>query len=89
MRYGEFIAGLQRAKVELDRKSLANIAIQDPDTFTKILELARANALNHRPDLHPTASADASAWLEATGRHTWELTFIEGQGFSVTFRVTG
>jgi len=43
LRYGEFIAGLQRAKVELDRKSLANIAVQDPDTFTKILELARAH----------------------------------------------
>jgi large subunit ribosomal protein L20 len=44
MRYGEFIAGLQRANVALDRKSLANIAIEDPDTFTKLLELARAHA---------------------------------------------
>ena len=43
LRYGEFIAGLQRAKIQLDRKSLANIAVQDPDTFTKILELARAH----------------------------------------------
>jgi large subunit ribosomal protein L20 len=43
MRYGEFISGLQRAGVELDRKSLASIAVQDPDTFTKILELARAH----------------------------------------------
>jgi large subunit ribosomal protein L20 len=43
LRYGEFIAGLQRAKIELDRKSLANIAVQDPDTFTNILELARAH----------------------------------------------
>ena len=43
LRYGEFIAGLQRAKVELDRKSLANIAVQDLDTFTNILELARAH----------------------------------------------
>src|ERR1700720_2931422 len=30
MRYSEFIAGLQRAGVELDRKSLANLAVQDP-----------------------------------------------------------
>jgi large subunit ribosomal protein L20 len=43
MRYGEFMAGLQRANVALDRKSLASIAISDPDTFTKILELARAH----------------------------------------------
>jgi large subunit ribosomal protein L20 len=43
MRYGEFISGLQLAGVELDRKSLAGIAVHDPDTFTKILELARAH----------------------------------------------
>src|SRR3954470_937579 len=39
LRYSEFIAGLQRALVELDRKSLAEIAIHDPDTFTKLVEL--------------------------------------------------
>jgi len=43
MRYSEFIAGLQRAMVELDRKSLAEIAIHDPDTFTKLVELARTH----------------------------------------------
>src|SRR6266436_10231170 len=40
LRYSQFIAGLQRANVELDRKSLADIAIADPATFTKIVELA-------------------------------------------------
>jgi large subunit ribosomal protein L20 len=43
MRYSELIAGLQRAMVALDRKSLSEIAIHDPDTFTKIVDLARAN----------------------------------------------
>ena len=43
MRYSEFIAGLQRALVELDRKSLADVAIHDPESFTKIVELARTN----------------------------------------------
>ena len=43
LRYSEFIAGLQRARVELDRKTLADLAVKDPDTFTKIVELARAN----------------------------------------------
>ena len=43
LRYSQLIAGLQRAAVELDRKTLANLAISDPDTFTKIVELARAN----------------------------------------------
>jgi large subunit ribosomal protein L20 len=43
MRYSQLISGLQRANVILDRKSLSNLAIHDPDTFTKIVELARAN----------------------------------------------
>ena len=43
LRYGQLIAGLLRAQVELNRKSLAAIAISDPDTFTRIVDLARAN----------------------------------------------
>jgi large subunit ribosomal protein L20 len=43
MRYSQLIAGLQRALVELNRKTLANIAVEDPDTFTRLVELARAN----------------------------------------------
>src|SRR5260221_3877358 len=39
MRYSELIAGLQRALVALDRKSLADIAINDPATFDKLVEL--------------------------------------------------
>ncbi|MFL5242402.1 MAG: 50S ribosomal protein L20 [Gemmataceae bacterium] len=43
MRYSELIHGLQLAGVQLDRKSLADLAVHDPDTFTKIVDLARAN----------------------------------------------
>lgn len=43
MRYSELMAGLQRALVALDRKMLSEIAIHDPDTFAKIVELAKAN----------------------------------------------
>ena len=43
LRYSQFIAGLQRALVELDRKTLADLAIHDPDTFTKLVELARTH----------------------------------------------
>src|SRR5215468_11307912 len=39
-RYSAFIYGLQRANVMLDRKSLSEIAIHDPDTFTRLVELA-------------------------------------------------
>jgi large subunit ribosomal protein L20 len=43
MRYGEFMSGLQRALVALDRKSLSEIAIHDPETFSKLVTLARDN----------------------------------------------
>ena len=43
LRYSEFIHGLQRALVALDRKSLSEIAIHDPATFDKLVEIARAN----------------------------------------------
>jgi large subunit ribosomal protein L20 len=44
LRYGQLIAGLINAKIELNRKTLADLAIHDPDTFTKLVELAKANA---------------------------------------------
>ncbi len=43
LRYGQFIAGLINARVELNRKTLAELAVHDPDTFSKIVELAKAN----------------------------------------------
>jgi large subunit ribosomal protein L20 len=42
IRYSQFIYGLQKANVELDRKSLAEIAVFDPDTFSKLVEMAKA-----------------------------------------------
>src|SRR6516162_10015140 len=50
MRYSEFVHGLQRALVALDRKSLSEVAIHDPATFDKLVELAKAN-------LHPDLAA--------------------------------
>ena len=43
MRYSEMIHGLQLANVELDRKTLADVAIHDPEAFTKIADVARAH----------------------------------------------
>jgi large subunit ribosomal protein L20 len=43
MRYSELVYGLQRALVQLDRKILADLAVHDPEAFTKIVELARAH----------------------------------------------
>ena len=41
IRYSDFIHGLQLAMVELDRKSLSEVAIHDPATFDKLVEIAR------------------------------------------------
>jgi large subunit ribosomal protein L20 len=40
--YSKFIAGLKRAGVDLDRKSLADIAVRDPQGFARLVESARS-----------------------------------------------
>ena len=39
--YSQLIAGLRRAGVDLDRKSLADIAVKDPKGFAALVESAR------------------------------------------------
>jgi large subunit ribosomal protein L20 len=41
MTYGQLINGLKQAQVELDRKVLADIAVRDAVTFSRIVEVAR------------------------------------------------
>ena len=40
--YSKFINGLKRASIEIDRKILSDIAIQDKATFTALVEKAKA-----------------------------------------------
>ena len=40
--YSQFIHGLELANVELDRKILADIAVQDAPGFTRLVEQAKA-----------------------------------------------
>ena len=42
MSYSRFIAGLNAAGIEVDRKVLADIAVSDPATFTALVEQARS-----------------------------------------------
>ena len=42
LRYSEFIHGLAKAKIELDRKSLSEIAIADAAAFDAIVAQAKA-----------------------------------------------
>lgn len=41
LRYGEFIAGLKKAKIELDRKILADMAVADPQGFETVVGLVK------------------------------------------------
>ena len=40
--YSRFIAGLKAAGIEVDRKILADLAVNDPDAFTALVEAASA-----------------------------------------------
>ncbi|MEM1305555.1 MAG: 50S ribosomal protein L20 [Planctomycetota bacterium] len=42
IRYSQFIAGLKKAQIELDRKTLSEMAIHDPEAFTAVVEKAKA-----------------------------------------------
>ena len=42
LRYSEFVAGLKKANIELDRKSLAEIAVSDPAGFDQVMDCVKA-----------------------------------------------
>ena len=44
MSYSELMHGLNKAEVEVNRKMLADIAVNDPDGFRRFVELAREAA---------------------------------------------
>jgi len=41
IRYSEFIHGLSLAKIALDRKMLAEMAVSDPEAFDQVVELVK------------------------------------------------
>ena len=40
--YNQFVSGLRKAEIPLDRKVLADLAVSDPDAFAKIAAQAKA-----------------------------------------------
>ncbi len=42
MTYGQFVAGLKKADIAIDRKMLADLAVRDAATFGRIVEVARS-----------------------------------------------
>lgn len=41
--YSRFMSGLKAGGIELDRKSLSELAIRDPESFGAIVEVAKSN----------------------------------------------
>ena len=58
MTYNRFIQGIKAAGVEVDRKILADMAVNDPAAFTAMVELAKANLPE---DVNAPAQAPAQA----------------------------
>ena len=63
MTYNRFVQGLKAAGVEVDRKILADVAINDPATFASLVETARAALPDdvNAPRQDVTEPAQASA----------------------------
>jgi len=53
MTYNRFIQGLKAAEIQVDRRMLADLAVNDEATFAALVELARANV----PTQHPKVDA--------------------------------
>src|SRR3954468_14186443 len=51
LRYSRFIHGLRLAQIGLDRKSLSELAIHDPDTFDAIVAAVRVELDRHDSDV--------------------------------------
>ena len=41
IKYNQLIHGLKKAKINLDRKVLADLAVNDPQAFAKIVEASK------------------------------------------------
>jgi large subunit ribosomal protein L20 len=43
--YSKFISGLKKANVNINRKQLAELAVNDPVAFSKLVEVSKGNSL--------------------------------------------
>jgi large subunit ribosomal protein L20 len=60
LRYSRFIHGLRLAKIELNRKSLSELAVHDPRTFDAITDKVRAALEQAGVKLGPRRSTEAA-----------------------------
>jgi large subunit ribosomal protein L20 len=59
MSYSTFVRGLKGAGIELDRKILADLAVNDPSAFTSLVEAAKQGLEPSKPRRSPRAAANA------------------------------
>ncbi len=95
--YSQFINGLKKAGIELDRKILADIAVHDAAGFTKLVEQAKAALASTSSRLSPSSAlAVPTAWSSASGRfflcvpyaHNWLQTQDPRRVIFLSFRMT-
>ena len=61
LRYSRLIHGLRLANIKLDRKSLSELAIHDPETFDAIVNIARGELDKHDAAVASRQTAKKSA----------------------------
>ena len=44
--YGQFMDGLKKSEVEINRKMLANMAVREPETFANLVTMAKGKVQN-------------------------------------------
>jgi large subunit ribosomal protein L20 len=64
--YSEFMGGLKKAGIELDRKVLADMAVHDQKGFEQIAEIARKHV---PPRTGKSASSPANGLQETVNTH--------------------
>lgn len=64
--YSEFMGGLRKAGITLDRKVLADMAVDDPKGFEQIAEIAKKHLT---PDGEPRASSPRNELEETVSTH--------------------
>lgn len=58
--YSKFINGLKKAKVEMNRKVLSELAIYEPDTFDQLVKIAKEALNNPVSDINSNTAKEAS-----------------------------
>ncbi len=72
MSYNRFINGLKNAGIEVDRKILADLAVHEPETFGRLVEVAAGNADDGSSSKGKPAGGDKSGAKKAVPEVTGE-----------------